>query len=124
MGYDPLTGPSRDCHDWTRHGQVVRESGIRLLGIWRWGLVEEKAMKTLRVVVVAAVALGLLAAPAAAQMGGKMKPQEKTEDPEAAKKKAAQDKAYKAALERIPDAKEKYDPWGGVVPADSGKKPK
>jgi hypothetical protein len=68
--------------------------------------------------------LGLLAAPAAAQMGGKMKPQEKAADPEAAKRAAAQDKAYKAALERIPDSKEKYDPWGGVVPADSGKKPK
>jgi hypothetical protein len=81
-------------------------------------------MKVLRVVVATAVTLGLLAAPAVAQMGGKMKPQEKAEDPEAAKKKAAQDKAYKAALERIPDAKEKYDPWGGVVPADSGKKPK
>jgi hypothetical protein len=99
-------------------------SRIRQLGIWRWGFGEEKAMKTFRVVMVAAVALGLLAAPAVAQMGGgKMKPQEKSEDPDAAKKKAAQDKAYKAALERIPDSKEKYDPWGGVVPADSGKKP-
>lgn len=27
------------------------------------------------------------------------------------------DKAYKAALERIPDPKQKYDPWGGVAPA-------
>ena len=81
-------------------------------------------MKTLRVVAVAAMTLGLLAAPATAQMGGKMKPQEKPSDPEAAKRAAAQDKAYKAALQRIPDSKEKYDPWGGVVPADSAKKPK
>ncbi len=27
------------------------------------------------------------------------------------------DKAYKAALQRIPEAKQKYDPWGGVAPA-------
>lgn len=27
------------------------------------------------------------------------------------------DKAYKAALQRIPDPKQKYDPWGGVAPA-------
>ena len=82
-------------------------------------------MKTFRVMAAAAVTLGLLAAPAAAQMGGKgMRPSEKPADPEAAKRKAAQDRAYKAALERIPDSKEKYDPWGGVVPADSSKKPK
>jgi hypothetical protein len=99
------------------------ENLVGLLGIWRWGFGEEEAMKTFRVVVVAAVALGLLAAPAVAQMGGKMKPQEKAADPEAAKRTAAQERAYKAALERIPDSKEKYDPWGGVVPADSGKKP-
>jgi hypothetical protein len=29
------------------------------------------------------------------------------------KKKAAED-AYKAGLQRIPDAKEKYDPWRGA----------
>ena len=76
--------------------------------------------------VVAAVTLGLLAMPAAAQFGGKRNgPQESKEpDPRAAKRSAAEEKAYKAALEKIPDAKEKYDPWGGVVPADSGKKPK
>ena len=35
------------------------------------------------------------------------------------------DKAYKAALERIPEPKEKYDPWGGVAPAPAaGKKAK
>jgi hypothetical protein len=82
-------------------------------------------MKTFRLAAAAAVTLGLLAGPAAAQLGGKMKPQEKAADPEEAKRKAAQDKAYKAALQRIPDSKEKYDPWGGVVPADSSnKKPK
>jgi hypothetical protein len=33
------------------------------------------------------------------------------------------EKAYKAALERIPDPKEKYDPWGVARPADANKKP-
>jgi hypothetical protein len=81
-------------------------------------------MKTCTVVV-AAMTLGLLATPAAAQMGGKRNHADEsktdTKDP---KRSAAEEKAYKAALERIPDPKEKYDPWGGVVPADSGKKPK
>ena len=82
-------------------------------------------MKTFRVMVAAAVTLGLLAAPAAAQMGGKgMRPSEKPADPEAAKRKAAQDRAYKAALERIPVSKEKYDPWGSMRPAEPARKPK
>ena len=34
------------------------------------------------------------------------------------------DAAYKAALERIPDPKEKYDPWGVARPAEPAKKPK
>jgi hypothetical protein len=34
------------------------------------------------------------------------------------------EKAYKAALERIPDSKEKYDPWGVARPAEPAKKPK
>ena len=29
------------------------------------------------------------------------------------------EKAYKAALERIPASKEKYDPWGAARPSDS-----
>ena len=31
------------------------------------------------------------------------------------------EKAYKAALERIPASKEKYDPWGAARPSDSAK---
>ena len=78
-------------------------------------------------IVMAAVTLGLLAMPAAAQFGGKRggpPADDKGADPRAAKRSAAEERAYKAALEKIPDPKEKYDPWGGVVPADSGKKPK
>jgi hypothetical protein len=40
------------------------------------------------------------------------------------KKQVVDEKAYKAALERIPEPKEKYDPWGVARPAESTKKPK
>jgi hypothetical protein len=81
-------------------------------------------MKTFRLVVAAAVTLGWLATPATAQLGKRNRPEDPKEDPKAAKRSAAEERAYKDALQRIPDSKEKYDPWGGVVPADSGKKPK
>jgi len=38
--------------------------------------------------------------------------------------KKVDDKAYKAALERIPEPKEKYDPWGVARPAPPDKKTK
>jgi hypothetical protein len=34
------------------------------------------------------------------------------------------EKAYKAALDRIPVPTEKYDPWGGARAADPAKPPK
>jgi hypothetical protein len=40
------------------------------------------------------------------------------------KKPEVDEKAYKAALERIPDSKEKYDPWSIAKPAEPAKKPK
>lgn len=71
---------------------------------------------------VAAALLALIAAPAQAQMGGKrhQSDDKKTDQ----KKPAVDDKAYKAALERIPEPKEKYDPWGVARPADPAKRPK
>lgn len=69
---------------------------------------------------VAAIALVLMAAPAMAQMGGKRRA---GDNAAAASAPKVDDKAYKAALERIPDPKVKYDPWGGVAPAaDTAKK--
>jgi hypothetical protein len=55
-------------------------------------------------------------------MGGKRHQgdEKKTERPE----KKIDEKAYKAALERIPDSKEKYDPWGSMRPAEPARKPK
>jgi hypothetical protein len=70
---------------------------------------------------VAVATLALIAMPAYAQMGGKRhQGGEKTEQ----KKPAVDEKAYKAALERIPEPKEKYDPWGVARPAEPAKKPK
>jgi hypothetical protein len=40
------------------------------------------------------------------------------------KKPQVDDKAYKAALERIPEPKEKYDPWGAARPTEPDKKKK
>jgi hypothetical protein len=77
------------------------------------------AMKTFTV---AAMILALVAMPAHAQLGGKRRPsdEKKTEQ----KKPEVDEKAYKAALERIPEPKEKYDPWGVARPAEPAKKPK
>jgi hypothetical protein len=68
-----------------------------------------------------AVAVTLLATPAAAQMG---KRNPGAEGPKAQQGPKIDDKAYKAALDRIPEPKEKYDPWGGVAPAAAAKKGK
>jgi hypothetical protein len=79
----------------------------------------------MRVLTIAAAMLALIAMPAYAQMGGGGKRGHQTDDTtkvDPAKKKA-DDKAYKAALERIPEPKEKYDPWGVARPADPAKDP-
>lgn len=67
----------------------------------------------------AAAAMLLLTAPAYAQMGGG-KHHRDGDQKGAAQKPKVDEKAYKAALERIPDPKEKYDPWGVARP-DSAK---
>jgi hypothetical protein len=69
---------------------------------------------------VAAVILALMAVPVHAQQRRQPNEEKKTEAPE----KKIDDKAYKAALERIPEPKEKYDPWGVARPAEPAKKPK
>jgi hypothetical protein len=77
----------------------------------------------MRTFTVAAVILALVAIPAHAQMGGKRSrgdDDKKTDQ----KKPKVDDAAYKAALERIPEPKEKYDPWGVARPAEPAKKTK
>jgi hypothetical protein len=70
---------------------------------------------------IAALILSLLAMPALAQRRPQGGGEEKAKQDHTPK---VDDKAYKAALERIPEPKEKYDPWGVARPADSAKKPK
>jgi len=76
-------------------------------------------MKTLTV---AAAVLALIALPAHAQMGGKRHQGDERKSEQ--KKPEVDEKAYKAALERIPEPKEKFDPWGVARPAEPAKKPK
>lgn len=76
-------------------------------------------MKTLTMAVVAAM-LALPAVPAHAQA----KRPNTEERKQVEKKPVVDEKAYKAALEKIPDSKEKYDPWGVARPAEPARKPK
>jgi hypothetical protein len=76
----------------------------------------------MKALTIAAIALALLAAPASAQLNDKR--HQHDEKKGEAKRPAVDDKAYKAALERIPEPKEKYDPWGVARPADAAKKSK
>jgi hypothetical protein len=74
----------------------------------------------MRTFTIAAIILALLAMPAHAQA---RRPQ--TDEKKADQKKLQVDEnAYKAALERIPEPKEKYDPWGVARPAEPAKNPK
>ena len=70
---------------------------------------------------IAAFILALLATPLHAQ--GR-RPQRRGKEGEAGSKPKVDEKAYKAALERIPEPKEKYDPWGVARPGEPAKKPK
>ena len=72
---------------------------------------------------IATAMLALIAMPAHAQMGGK-RHQGDDKKPDQSTTKKVDEKAYKAALERIPDSKEKFDPWAVTKPADPQKKPK
>jgi hypothetical protein len=75
-------------------------------------------MKTIVMAVALALA-ALMVLPAQAQMGGRNKNTSSLQRPDA-KKPVIDEKAYKAALDRIPEPKEKYDPWGVARP-QSGK---
>lgn len=77
----------------------------------------------MRILVIAAAVLALTVASAQAQMGGgRRQPNEGAQKTD--NKPKVDEKAYKAALERIPEPKEKYDPWSGARPSEPAKKPK
>jgi len=70
------------------------------------------------VIAAAVMAAAVLAlSPAQAQMGGGGRHHQGGNDSKSDKKPKVDEKAYKAALERIPEPKEKYDPWGVARPA-------
>ncbi|MBR0988532.1 MULTISPECIES: hypothetical protein [Bradyrhizobium] len=74
----------------------------------------------MRILVIAAAVMALTVASAQAQ--GR-RPSNDASKP-ADNKPKVDEKAYKAALERIPEPKDKYDPWGGARPSEPAKKPK
>ena len=74
----------------------------------------------MRILVIAAAVLALVGSSAQAQ--GRRQPNEGGQ--KADNKSKVDEGAYKAALERIPEPKEKYDPWGGARPPEPAKKPK
>lgn len=76
----------------------------------------------MRILVIAAAVLALTAASAEAQGRGRGQPNESGQ--KADNRPKIDEKAYKAALERIPEPKEKYDPWSGARPAEPAKKSK
>ena len=76
----------------------------------------------MRILVIAVAALALMVVSAQAQMGGRRQPNEGGQKADNTPK--VDEKAYKAALERIPEPKDKSDPWGGARPSEPAKKPK
>lgn len=76
----------------------------------------------MRILVIAAAVLALTAASVQAQ--GRSRGQANEAGQKTDNKPKVDEKAYKAALERIPESKEKYDPWSGARPSEPAKKPK
>jgi hypothetical protein len=74
----------------------------------------------MRIIAAAILVLALMMAPASAQMGGG-KRNHGGDDKNTASKPKVDEKAYKAALDRIPEPKEKYDPWGAARPKPATK---
>lgn len=70
---------------------------------------------------VALITAGALLAPVKAQDLGKRG--QKQQPPAAEKPPKVSEKDYKAALEKIPDPKQKYDPWGTARPNGSAGEP-
>jgi hypothetical protein len=102
-------------------GTVLRRSdpGFAIIGQqdkFAAGMAGRQAMKTF---MMAVALLALIAMPAHAQRKGGVQPG--SSDPP---RKPVDEKAYNAALDRIPEPKVKYDPWGVARPADPAKKSK
>jgi hypothetical protein len=104
-------------------GKIVRLLDFAIVGL-RSNLprATAKEMQHDGTFAMAVAVLALLAVPAQAQMGGG-KGGHKSDDTKAEDKKPkVNDKAYQEALKRIPDPKEKYDPWSVAKTPDADKK--
>jgi hypothetical protein len=103
-GYD-ADALSRACARWPQG-----------LGNWRNNaLLRGQRGIRMKAFVLAVAVLAAFATSASAQVStGREEKSPHANPPEPPK---PDDKAYKAALQRIPDPKQKYDPWGGVAPA-------
>ena len=77
---------------------------------------ESKAITTL---IVAAAVIASLTLPAYSQAWGKKNGG--YAGPPVEKRPVIDEKAYKSALERIPEPKQKYDPWGVARPSEPAK---
>jgi hypothetical protein len=66
----------------------------------------------------------LLAMPAYAPAHAQGKRPHTGEEKKKDERPKVDEKAYKAALERIPEPKEKYDPWAVTKTAEPARKPK
>jgi hypothetical protein len=78
------------------------------------------------VVVCTLAVAGLAASVMSATAQDFMERSHKQQGPQPEVKPKVDEKAYKAALEKIPAPKQKYDPWGVARPSDdanTGKKP-
>jgi hypothetical protein len=91
---------------------------------WQWYIEVDAGSVSMRILGAAAVVL-LLAGPAYAQMPNINLLQDTTtpKTPEQLEQEAAQQKAYKESLRKIPDAKASSDPWGNVRSTETSKPP-
>ena len=78
----------------------------------------------MRTFATAVAVVALLAVPAQAQMGGGKRGHRGDDTRAGDKKPKVDDKAYQEALKRIPEPKEKYDPWAVTKTPDADKSSK
>jgi hypothetical protein len=79
---------------------------------------------TMKTFTIAALILSMLAMPAMPAYAQGKRPHGGEEKKAKDDRPKVDEKAYKAALERIPEPKEKYDPWGVARPSEPARKPK
>jgi hypothetical protein len=77
-----------------------------------------RGIKIIRIIIAAVAIICCVAVPAFSQGFSKMG---KGSGPPVENHPKVDEKAYKAALERIPEPKQKYDPWGNARPSEPAK---